>query len=254
MSLKKERIDKLLVDRGLVSSRERARALILAGAVLVEEQVVDKAGTQIASEAEIRLKGEDISFVSRGGLKLEKGLEAFALDVAGRVAIDVGASTGGFTDCLLQRGARKVFAVDVGYGQLAWSLRTDPRVVNLERTNIRNLQREDLSEIPDLAVIDASFISLGIVLPATLSLLTPGAIVVALIKPQFEVGKGAVGKGGVVRDAGQHEQVVLKIRTLASDLGCEVVGVTESPILGPKGNKEFLICLQKADAPFLRVS
>jgi len=245
VSLKKERIDKLLVDRGLVASRERARALILAGAVLVDEQVVDKAGAQIAREAEIRLKGEDIPFVSRGGLKLVKGLDAFALDVRERIALDVGASTGGFTDCLLQRGARKVYAVDVGYGQLAWSLRTDPRVVNLERTNIRHLRGEDLSERPDLAVIDASFISLSIVLPATLSLLTADAIIVALIKPQFEVGKGAVGKGGVVRDSDQHEQVVRKIRCLAEQSGCHVIGVTESPILGPKGNKEFLICLQK---------
>jgi len=253
VSLKKERIDKLLVDRGLVSSRERARALILAGAVLVDEQVVDKAGAQIAREAEIRLKGEDIPFVSRGGLKLAKGLDAFALDVRERTAIDVGASTGGFTDCLLQRGARKVYAVDVGYGQLAWSLRTDPRVVNLERTNIRNLRGADLPETPDLAVIDASFISLSIVLPATMSLLTPAAIIVALIKPQFEVGKGAVGKGGVVRDAEQHDQVVIKIRNLAEELGCHVVGVTESPILGPKGNKEFLICLQKV-APNLTLN
>lgn len=247
MSLKKERIDKLLVDRGLVASRERARALILAGAVLVDEQVVDKAGAQIAREAMIRLKGEDIPFVSRGGLKLAKGLDAFALDVRERIALDVGASTGGFTDCLLQRGASKVYAVDVGYGQLAWSLRTDPRVVNLERTNIRNLRSEDLPERPDLAVIDASFISLSIVLPATLSLLTADAIVVALIKPQFEVGKGAVGKGGVVRDTDQHEQVVSKIRRLAEQSGCHVIGITESPILGPKGNKEFLICLQKFD-------
>ena len=250
MSLKKERIDKLLVDRGLVASRERARALILAGAVLVAEQVVDKAGAQISRDAEIRLKGEDIPYVSRGGLKLAKGLDAFALDVRERIAIDVGASTGGFTDCLLQRGARKVYAVDVGYGQLAWSLRTDPRVVNLERTNIRNLQGEDLPDTPDLAVIDASFISLSIVLPATLALLRPAAIIVALIKPQFEVGKGAVGKGGVVRDAEQHDQVVIKIRTLAERLGCHVVGVTESPILGPKGNKEFLICLQKVEPSF----
>ena len=252
MSLKKERIDKLLVDRGLVASRERARALILAGAVLVDEQVVDKAGAQITREAMIRLKGEDIPFVSRGGLKLVKGLDAFALDVRERIALDVGASTGGFTDCLLQRGASKVYAVDVGYGQLAWSLRTDPRVVNLERTNIRHLRGEDLPERPDLAVIDASFISLSIVLPATLSLLTADAIVVALIKPQFEVGKGAVGKGGVVRDTDQHEQVVSKIRRLAEQSGCQVIGVTESPILGPKGNKEFLICLQKVDTPLLQ--
>ena len=247
MSLKKERIDKLLVDRGLVASRERARALILAGAVLVNEQVVDKAGAAIARDAEIRLKGEDIPFVSRGGLKLAKGLDAFALDVNDRIAIDVGASTGGFTDCLLQRGARKVYAVDVGYGQLAWSLRTDPRVINLERTNIRHLRGEALAEQPDLAVIDASFISLSIVLPATLTLLAADALIVALIKPQFEVGKGAVGKGGVVRDVAQHAQVVEKIRTLAEESGCRVLGVVESPILGPKGNKEFLICLQKVE-------
>ena len=249
MSLKKERIDRILVDRGLVASRERARALILAGAVLVNEQVVDKAGAPVARDAEIRLKGEDIPFVSRGGLKLAKGLDVFELDVSGRIAIDVGASTGGFTDCLLQRGARKVYAVDVGYGQLAWSLRTDPRVTNLERTNIRHLRCEALSEQPDLAVIDASFISLSIVLPATLSLLAADAVIVALIKPQFEVGKGAVGKGGVVRDVEQHDRVVIKIRTLAEKSGCRVVGVTESPILGPKGNKEFLICLQKIESP-----
>lgn len=247
MSLKKERIDKLLVDRGLVSSRERGRALILAGAVLVNDQVVDKAGTPVARDAEIRLKGADIPFVSRGGLKLAKGLDAFELDVNDQIAIDVGASTGGFTDCLLQRGARKVYAVDVGYGQLAWSLRTDPRVINLERTNIRHLRCEALAEQPNFAVIDASFISLSIVLPATLALLSADAVIVALIKPQFEVGKGAVGKGGVVRDAGLHAQVVEKIRTLAELLGCRIVGVTESPILGPKGNKEFLICLQKTE-------
>lgn len=249
MSSKRERIDKILVDRGLVVSRERARSLILAGSVLVNEVVVDKAGELICRESEIRLKGEDIPFVSRGGLKLAKALDAFQLDVRERISIDVGASTGGFTDCLLQRGAKKVYAVDVGYGQLAWSLRTDPRVINLERTNIRKLQREDLAELPELAVIDASFISLAIVLPATLSLLTPDAIIVALIKPQFEVGKGAVGKGGVVRDAEKHEQVVTKIRTLAQESGCHVLGVTESPILGPKGNKEFLICLQKNETP-----
>lgn len=245
MSAKKERIDKILVDRGLVASRERARSLILAGSVLVNDKVIDKAGEQILRESEIRLKGEDIPYVSRGGLKLARAMDEFHLDVRERIAIDVGASTGGFTDCLLQHGAKKVYAIDVGYGQLAWSLRTDPRVINLERTNIRSLQRDILAEVPDLAVIDASFISLSIVLPATLSLLTPDAIVVALIKPQFEVGKGAVGKGGVVRDRGLHDQVVEKIRSLAEESGCRIVGVTESPILGPKGNKEFLICLQR---------
>ena len=245
--MKKVRLDKLLVDRALVPSRERARALILAGKVVVGEHAVDKAGAQVAEDAPVRLKGEDIPYVSRGGLKLEKGLDHFAVDPAGRVAIDVGASTGGFTDCLLQRGATKVFAVDVGYGQLAWSLREDPRVVNLERTNIRELTAERLGERPSLAVIDASFISLDKVLPPTLALLAPDAEVLALIKPQFEVGKGQVGKGGVVRDAEQHAAVVERIRTLAETLGCQVLGVTESPILGPKGNREFLIHLRRKD-------
>ena len=245
--MKKVRLDKLLVDRALVPSRERARALILAGKVVVGEHAVDKAGAQVAEDAPVRLKGEDIPYVSRGGLKLEKGLDHFAVDPAGRVAVDVGASTGGFTDCLLQRGATKVFAVDVGYGQLAWSLREDPRVVNLERTNIRELTTERLGERPSLAVIDASFISLDKVLPPTLALLAPGAEILALIKPQFEVGKGQVGKGGVVRDAEQHAAVVERIRTLAETLGCLVLGVTESPILGPKGNREFLIHLRRKD-------
>ena len=245
--MKKIRLDKLLVDRALVPSRERARALILAGKVVVGEHAVDKAGAQVAEDAPVRLKGEDIPYVSRGGLKLEKGLDHFAVDPAGRVAVDVGASTGGFTDCLLQRGATKVFAVDVGYGQLAWSLREDPRVVNLERTNIRELTAERLGERPSLAVIDASFISLDKVLPPTLALLAPDAEVLALIKPQFEVGKGQVGKGGVVRDAEQHAAVVERIRTLAESLGCLILGVTESPILGPKGNREFLIHLRRKD-------
>lgn len=243
--MKKERLDKLLVELGLVQSRERARAMILAGQVVVNDHKVDKPGTQVAVDATLRLKGEDIPFVSRGGLKLDKGLTAFNLDVVGRIAIDVGASTGGFTDCLLQRGAARVIAVDVGYGQLAWKLRSDERVINLERTNIRELQPEDLVVQPDLAVIDASFISLEIVLPATLALLPAGADIIALIKPQFEVGKGEVGKGGVVRDAQQHQRVIEKIQDLALCLNCTVTGVTESPILGPKGNREFLIHLRK---------
>jgi 23S rRNA (cytidine1920-2'-O)/16S rRNA (cytidine1409-2'-O)-methyltransferase len=241
----KERLDKLLVARGLAQSRERARALILAGQVVVDHHTVDKAGAQVSADVSLRLKGEDIPYVSRGGLKLEKALEFFAIEVTGKVAIDVGASTGGFTDCLLQRGAARVYAVDVGYGQLAWSLRQDGRVINLERTNIRHLQPESLAERPVLAVIDASFISLDKVLPATLALLTDDGEIVALIKPQFEVGRGAVGKGGVVRDTRQHGEVVERIRQLAGELGCEVLGVTESPILGPKGNREFLIYLRK---------
>lgn len=247
-SVQKERLDKLLVVRGLAQSRERARALILAGQVVVGHHTVDKAGAQVSTDVSLRLKGEDIPYVSRGGLKLEKALDAFSVDVTGKVAMDVGASTGGFTDCLLQRGAARVYAVDVGYGQLAWSLRQDSRVVNLERTNIRHLQPQALPEKPSLAVIDASFISLEKVLPATLGLLTDQAEIVALIKPQFEVGRGAVGKGGVVRDASQHQAVVERIRQLSEQLGCQVLGVTESPILGPKGNREFLIYLSKRPA------
>jgi 23S rRNA (cytidine1920-2'-O)/16S rRNA (cytidine1409-2'-O)-methyltransferase len=245
--VKKERLDKLLVERGLVQSRERASALILAGKVVVEDHAVDKVGTRIPIDADIRLKGGDIPYVSRGGLKLEKGLESFDISVAGRVAIDVGASTGGFTDCLLQRGAVQVYAVDVGYGQLAWRLREDPRVVNLERTNIRDLTADTLGAAPSLAVIDASFISLDKVLPATLPLLAPGGEILALIKPQFEVGRGQVGKGGVVRDPVQHAEVVEKVRESAASLGCRVLGVVESPLLGPKGNREFLIHLQKGE-------
>jgi len=245
---KKERLDKLLVERGLAASRERARALILAGLVVVGEHAVDKAGAQFPHDIPLRLKGKDIPYVSRGGLKLEKALDLFPVDVSGRIAMDVGASTGGFTDCLLQRGAAKVFAVDVGYGQLAWKLRDDARVVNLERTNIRHLKATQLETLPSLAVVDASFISLSHVLPATLSLLNSTAEVIALIKPQFEVGKGEVGKGWVVRDPEKHARVVEEIQALALSLGCTVLGVTESPILGPKGNREFLIWLKKGES------
>ncbi len=241
----KERLDKLLVDQGLVQSRERARALILAGQVVVDDHRVDKAGARFAADVVLRIKGEDIPYVSRGGLKLEKGLDVFPVDPQDRIAIDVGASTGGFTDCLLQRGAGKVYAVDVGYGQLAWKLREDPRVVNLERCNIRELTAAQLDRTPSLAVIDASFISLAKVLPPTLGLLTDDAWVIALIKPQFEVGRGMVGKGGVVRDESLQLQVIENVRQLAQELHCLVIGVEESPLLGPKGNREFLICLQK---------
>nr|WP_320048278.1 TlyA family RNA methyltransferase [uncultured Desulfuromonas sp.] len=248
MSASKERLDKRVVELGLCPSRERARALIMSGNVLVNETVVDKAGTRIAIDAEIRVRGGELPYVSRGGLKLAEGLEQFDLVLDGRVAMDVGASTGGFTDCLLQKGVAKVYAVDVGYGQLAWKLREDDRVVNLERTNIRELTPEQLDETPDLAVIDASFISLDKVLPPTLAVLTAQADIIALIKPQFEVGKGNVGKGGVVRDEQMHLQVIEKIRLLAQTLNCTVCGLCESPILGPKGNREFLIHLQRCPA------
>jgi 23S rRNA (cytidine1920-2'-O)/16S rRNA (cytidine1409-2'-O)-methyltransferase len=245
----KERLDKLLVDRGLAGSRERARALILAGLVVVGDHAVDKAGVKVDTDLPLRVKGDDIPFVSRGGVKLAHALDVFAVKVAGRTAIDVGASTGGFTDCLLQRGAAKVYAVDVGYGQLAWKLREDPRVICMERTNIRQLTPGALGERPDLAVIDASFISLDKVLPPTLALLAPSAEVVALIKPQFEVGKGQVGKGGVVRDPDQHARVIEEVRREALALGCAVLGVTDSPLLGQKGNREFLIHLCQGKLP-----
>jgi 23S rRNA (cytidine1920-2'-O)/16S rRNA (cytidine1409-2'-O)-methyltransferase len=243
---KKERLDRLLVERGLVVSRERARALIMAGQVVVGEHLIDKPGQLVATTAEVRIKN-DLPFVSRGGLKLEKALTEFAIDVAGMVAIDVGASTGGFTDCLLQRGAAMVYAVDVGYGQLAWKLRQDERVVCLEKTNIRYLEPVSLPRMPDLAVIDASFISLDKVLPNTTGLIRAHGTVIALVKPQFEVGRGEVGKGGVVRDPEKHKQVVESVCRLANDLKLEVKGVTESPILGPKGNREFLLYLVKKE-------
>ena len=243
----KERLDKLLVDRGLAGSRERARALILAGQVVVGDHAIDKAGVKVDADLPLRVKGDDIPFVSRGGVKLAHALDVFAVKASGRTAIDVGASTGGFTDCLLQRGAARVYAVDVGYGQLAWKLREDPRVICLERTNIRQLSSETLGARPDLAVIDASFISLDKVLPPTLALLAPKAEVVALIKPQFEVGRGRVGKGGVVRDPDQHAAVVERVCHTAAALGCTVLGVTASPLLGQKGNREFLVHLRQGE-------
>ncbi len=242
---KKERIDKLLMEKGLAQSRERARALLLEGKVIVEGEVVDKPGTRIGTDAVIRLMEEDLPFVSRGGRKLEGALDAFSVDPKGWVVMDVGASTGGFTDCVLQRGAAKVYAVDVGYGQLAWKLQKDPRVVNLERRNIRYLQKEDVSEEVDLILIDTSFISIEKFLPHLLGFLKAGGIMISLIKPQFEVGKGQVGKGGIVKDAALHQQVIERISAFSRSLGLKVLGVTESPLLGPKGNKEFFIYLKK---------
>ncbi len=245
MTKNKDRLDKILVERGLVQSRERARALIMAGDVLVEDQLVSKAGHLVDISATIRLKNEPLPYVSRGGLKLAKALDEFRIEVKGLVAIDVGASTGGFSDCLLQRGVRRVYAVDVGYGQLAWKLRQDNRVEIFEKTNIRHLTADRLEVRPDIAVIDASFISLAKVLPATLTLLAQKAYIVALIKPQFEVGRGFVGKGGVVRDSRLHEKVIASITSVAETLGLEIKGIIESPLLGAKGNMEFLIYLVK---------
>lgn len=240
----KVRADRLLTDRQLVPSRERARALIMAGQVIIGEHKVEKAGQLVDDSLEIRIKN-DIPYVSRGGLKLEKALDEFNIDVNGLTVMDVGASTGGFTDCLLQRGAARVFAVDVGYGQLAWKLQQDERVLSLEKTNIRYLQPETLPSVPDMAVIDASFISLDKVLPNTLHLVKSFGEIVALIKPQFEVGRGEVGRGGVVREPEKHAAVIESVCSLAKGLNLEVIGVTESPITGPKGNREFLVYLKK---------
>jgi len=241
----KQRLDKLMLERELAPSIEKARALIMAGQVVVGDHTVDKAGQQVAMDAEIRLRGESLPYVSRGGLKLRKALDEFGIEVTGLVAVDVGSSTGGFTDCLLQAGAVRVFAIDVGYGQLAWKLQQDSRVVSMERTNIRTVTPDQLDDVPALAVIDASFISLAKVLPASVGLLKPGGRIIALIKPQFEVGKGEVGKGGVVRDPAAHEKVIEDVRQTALDLGLTVSGLCESPITGADGNREFLILLQK---------
>jgi 23S rRNA (cytidine1920-2'-O)/16S rRNA (cytidine1409-2'-O)-methyltransferase len=240
---RRERADKRVVDAGLAESRTRAQALILAGQVVIGEHAVEKPGQLVDADAPVRLKGEAMPYVSRGGLKLERALDHFRLDVRGRSALDAGASTGGFTDCLLQRGAARVCAVDVGYGQLAWKLQQDPRVTSIERTNARALKPSDLPFRPDLVVCDVSFISLTLVLPALVACAAPGAPVVALVKPQFEVGKDEVGKGGVVRDPALRQNAVDKCADAARALGCAVLGVIESPITGPAGNVEYLMLL-----------
>ena len=232
-----------MVEKGLAASRQRAQAMIMAGNVLVNCQLVEKSGHLISEASEITLKGETIPYVSRGGLKLEKALESFAVSVQGLVCLDVGASTGGFTDCLLQHGATHVYAVDVGYGQLAWQLRQDARVTAIERMNIRNMPLNMLPEPVDLVTIDVSFISLKIVVPAVMKFIKKPAWIIALIKPQFEVGKGKVGKGGVVRDPLQHESVLNELDQFFKDSGWTCLAVVPSPILGPSGNKEFLIHL-----------
>jgi 23S rRNA (cytidine1920-2'-O)/16S rRNA (cytidine1409-2'-O)-methyltransferase len=235
------RLDLLLVERGLAPSRERAQRLVMAGEVLVDDRVVSKPGTDVAADAALRLRTAPSSYVSRGGEKLAGALDAFGIDPAGRVVLDVGASTGGFTDVVLRRGARRVIAVDVGYGQLAWALRQDPRVVVRDRQNARFLTPELLPEPPDLAVVDVSFISLTLVLPAVARVLVPPAEVVALVKPQFEVGKGQVGKGGVVRDAAQRAEVVARVRAAAEVIGFTIAGEVESVLPGPKGNREIFL-------------
>lgn len=236
----KERLDTVLVQRGFFSSRSQAAAAVLAGEVRVNGQPVTKAGTLVTPDIEVTLK-EQPRFVSRGGLKLERAFEEFPIDVTGRVALDAGASTGGFTDCLLQHGARKVIAVDVGYGQLDWKLRNDPRVDVLERTNIRGITQEMLSEAPSFATFDLSFISLKKVLQPVIDTLEEDFQAIALIKPQFEAGRGKVGKGGVVRDSNVRLEVLEEIWSFIEESGWVVLGLTESPVRGPKGNCEYLL-------------
>ena len=243
---KRERLDLLLLERGLVDSREVGRRKILAGEVLVNDQAVTKAGALVDAGAAIRVKTAP-RYVSRGGFKLEKALREFAIDVRGKSALDVGASTGGFTDCLLAHGAARVFAVDVGYGQLDWKLRNDPRVVVFEKTNIRHLDPAALPGRAEIATIDPAFISLKLILPRVKACLAPRHPTIPLIKPQFEVGKGKVGKGGVVRAPEEHARAIGEIHESPAAIGYEPVGVTESPLLGPKGNKEFLIYLRCAE-------
>jgi 23S rRNA (cytidine1920-2'-O)/16S rRNA (cytidine1409-2'-O)-methyltransferase len=244
----KLRLDKLLVDRGLAASRERAQALILAGKVLVNDQKLDKAGAQVVAGAEIRLLGEDLKYVSRGGLKLERALEYWSIDVEHRVCLDVGASTGGFTDCLLQRGAGRIIAIDTGYGQLDFKLRQDSRVRLLEKTNARYVTREVIGENVDLIVMDVAFISATLVLPPVVNAAFPqapgerrGRQVMILVKPQFEAGREFVGKGGIVRDEAAQLAAVEKVKRSLLDLGCTHTDVIESPILGTEGNREFLL-------------
>jgi 23S rRNA (cytidine1920-2'-O)/16S rRNA (cytidine1409-2'-O)-methyltransferase len=246
-STKKIRLDVLLKQRNMVQSRERARALILAGKVLVDHVPVDKVGTLVHSDTEIVLRGTDIPFVSRGGLKLQEAFDKTDWSPAGLVCMDVGASTGGFTDCLLQHNACRVYAVDVGYGQLAWKLRQDHRVTVLEKTNIRYLTQEMITEKIDLITIDTSFISLKLVVPACLPFLNDGGRILALIKPQFEVGRQEVGKGGVVRDAKLHQRVIDNLQAFFQNKGFETQFILTSPILGPKGNKEFIAGLVRND-------
>ncbi len=239
----------MLVDRGLADSRARAQALIMAGLVFSNEQRLDKAGNKVAVDIALEVRGQDHPWVSRGGLKLDHALNEFGIPVAGAVCLDVGASTGGFTDVLLTRGAAKVYAVDVGHGQLAWKLRTDARVVVLEKTNARTLDATQIPEPVDVIVCDASFIGLTVVLPAAMALAKSGAHLVALIKPQFEVGRERVGKKGVVSDPALHAEVCERISAWMSALpGWSVLGVTQSPITGPEGNKEFLIAARFAQS------
>jgi 23S rRNA (cytidine1920-2'-O)/16S rRNA (cytidine1409-2'-O)-methyltransferase len=244
----KKRIDVLLVEQGFFDSRERAKKSLMAGLVFVDNQRCDKAGTEVKIDSKIEVKGNPIPYVSRGGLKLEKALKNFDLTLKGKVCMDIGSSTGGFTDCMLQNGATKVFSIDVGYGQLAWKLRQDERVVCMERTNIRYVTLEDIGEPADFASIDVSFISLKLVLPKAKELLREGGEVIALIKPQFEAGREKVGKKGVVREKSTHSEVIDMVSRFALENGFEILELDFSPIKGPEGNIEYLIHLKSTDA------
>ncbi len=245
----KIRLDQYLVDNGLVKSRERAKALIMAGVVFVDEQKIDKAGEKINADAKVEVRGKDIGYVSRGGLKLEKAMQSFPITPNGKVCMDIGASTGGFTDCMLQNGAKKVYAVDVGYGQLAWSLRTDERVINMERTNIRHVEREMLDDTIEFFSVDVSFISLKHIFPVAQRITTEDAVGVCLVKPQFEAGKEKVGKHGVVREPATHREVILNAMGFAVENGFTVKGIDFSPVKGPEGNIEYLMYVEKSADP-----
>ena len=245
MAEKKERLDILLVEKGIITSRERAKACIMEGRVYVDGQKVDKAGEKVSENANIEYRGDTLKYVSRGGLKLEKAMKTYNISLENKVCMDIGASTGGFTDCMLQNKASKVFSVDVGYGQFAWKLRTDERVVCMERTNIRYVTLEDIGEPLDFASIDVSFISLKKIMPATLNLLKDDGEVVALIKPQFEAGREKVGKKGVVREISTHKEVVFGIIDFLLQQDLNVLGVGYSPIKGPEGNREYLVYFSK---------
>ncbi len=245
----KIRLDQYLVQHGLIQSRERAKAMIMAGVVYVNGQKADKAGDMVKEDAVVEVRGHDIGYVSRGGLKLEKAMQVFPLSPRGKVCMDIGASTGGFTDCMLQNGAAKVYAVDVGYGQLAWSLRTDPRVVNMERTNIRNVTPDQLDDPIAFFSVDVSFISLHHIFPVARAVTTPDAVGVCLVKPQFEAGREKVGKNGVVRDPATHREVLLRAMGYAVDNGFGVRGLAFRPVKGPEGNIEYLMFVENSDTP-----
>lgn len=246
--MSKIRLDQLIFEKGFAESREKAKALIMSGCVFLDGQRADKPGMSVSSDTEPEVHKKELAFVSRGGYKLDKAIRVFGIDPEGKHCIDCGASTGGFTDVLLQHGAEKVYAVDVGYGQLAWTLRNDPRVVNLERTNLRYVTKEQIPDLLDLAVCDVSFISLRLVMPAVALLLKPDAEIMCLIKPQFEAGRELVGKKGVVRDAAVHEQVIRTVLEFMPSIGFSVQGLDYSPITGPEGNIEFLLYMRKSDA------